>query len=209
VLAASTLLAAISACLTIRAEYAGAQSQVYLFKPLTTILILLIAATSSGKSASFYRSAIAIGLSFSLAGDVFLMLPSDLFLQGLVSFLLAHLCYIAAFTSKTGPRSSALLALPFAFYAAAMFWILLPHVGALRWPVVIYGLVLCAMAWRACEVWRQGGGRRELFAFVGAALFVISDSALAYNRFVGEFGSSRAVVLGTYFAAQWLIARSV
>jgi uncharacterized membrane protein YhhN len=198
-----------SAVLTITAQYFGPRAAVYLFKPLTTILILLIALTTSGKSAPFYRSAIVIGLLCSLAGDVFLMLPSDLFLQGLVSFLLAHLCYIAAFTSKTGPRSSALLALPFALYAALMFWILLPHVGALRWPVVIYGIVLCAMAWRACEVWRQGGGRRELCAFVGAALFVISDSALAYNRFVSEFGSSRAVVLGTYFAAQWLIARSV
>jgi uncharacterized membrane protein YhhN len=204
-----TLLSFISALLTIAAEYFGPRAAVYLFKPLTTILILLIAVTSSGKRAPFYRSAIAVGLLCSLAGDVFLMLPSDHFLQGLVSFLLAHLCYIAAFTSKTGPRSSALLALPFALYAAAMFWILLPHVGALRWPVVIYGIVLCAMAWRACEMWRQEGGRRALFAFVGAALFVVSDSALAYNRFVGEFGSSRAMVLATYFAAQWLIARSV
>lgn len=204
-----SVLTVISAVLTITSEYAGQRTAVYVFKPLTTILILSLALFAPGKGAPLYRPAIAVGLLFSLAGDVFLMLPSDLFLQGLVSFLLAHLCYIAAFTSKTGPRSSALLALPCALYAVLMFWILLPHVGALRWPVVVYGVVLCAMAWRAGETWRMRGGRRELFAFVGAALFVVSDSALAYNRFVSEFGSSRAAVLGTYFAAQWLIARSV
>jgi uncharacterized membrane protein YhhN len=198
-----------SAALTITSEYAGQRAAVYVFKPLTTALILLIALTAPGKGAPFYRPAIVAGLLLSLAGDVFLMLPSDRFVQGLVSFLLAHLCYIAAFTSKTGARSSALLALPCALYAALMFWILLPHVGALRWPVIVYGVALCAMAWRAGELWRRGRGRRELSAFAGAALFVISDSALAYNRFVSEFGSSRAVVLGTYFAAQWLIARSV
>lgn len=204
-----SLLTAISAALNIMAAYTGPRSAVYVFKPLTTILILLVAITAPTKSAPFYRSAVAVGLLFSLAGDVFLMLPGDLFLPGLVSFLLAHLCYIAAFISKTGPRSSALCALPFALYAATLFWILLPRVGALRLPVLVYAVVLCAMAWRACEVWRCEGGRRALFALLGAALFVISDSALASNRFVSEFGSSSAVVLGTYFAAQWLIARSV
>ncbi|NIW49240.1 MAG: lysoplasmalogenase, partial [Gammaproteobacteria bacterium] len=35
-----------------------------------------------------------IGLALSLAGDIFLMLPDEKFIAGLVSFLLAHLAYI-------------------------------------------------------------------------------------------------------------------
>jgi len=42
-----------------------------------------------------------------------------------------------------------------------------------------------------------------------AVLFVISDSALAINRFRGRYRSAQALILSTYFAAQWLIARSV
>jgi alkenylglycerophosphocholine/alkenylglycerophosphoethanolamine hydrolase len=45
-------------------------------------------------------------------------------------------------------------------------------------------------------------------AAVGALLFVASDSALAWNRFKSEFKSAQAVILATYFAAQWLIALS-
>lgn len=203
------MLTLISAAITIIAADAELRAVTYLFKPLTTGLILLIALLAQRKSTLFYRNAIAIGLLFSLAGDVFLMLPADLFLQGLISFLLAHLCYIAAFTSKTGWRSSVLAALPFVIYTALLLWILWPHVGAMKLPVLIYGSVLGAMAWRACEMWRQHRGLAELSAFIGAVLFLISDSALAYHRFVQVFSASRLVVLGTYFVAQLLIARSV
>lgn len=42
--------------------------------------------------------ALLIGaLLFSLAGDVFLMLPGNYFIPGLASFLVAHVFYIALF----------------------------------------------------------------------------------------------------------------
>jgi hypothetical protein len=44
---------------------------------------------------------LALGLIFSLAGDIFLMLPTDRFREGLASFLAAHVCYIAAFASRS------------------------------------------------------------------------------------------------------------
>ena len=40
-------------------------------------------------------------------------------------------------------------------------------------------------------------------------LFVVSDAALATNRFRGAFASAQLLVLGTYYPAQWLIALSV
>jgi len=48
-----------------------------------------------------------------------------------------------------------------------------------------------------------------LLAFLGAVLFVVSDSALAVNRFRGGYDGAQALILSTYFAAQWLMARSV
>ena len=66
----------------------------YLFKPATTILILFVAITAP---ASKYKFLIAIGMLFSLMGDIFLMLPSDQFLLGLICFLITHICYIVAF----------------------------------------------------------------------------------------------------------------
>src|SRR5215203_1018502 len=71
---------------------------VYIFKPLTTVLILVLALSAITETKR-YKIAIVAGLICSLAGDVFLMLPGDQFLPGLVSFLLAHVCYLIAFTT--------------------------------------------------------------------------------------------------------------
>ncbi|NIS79555.1 MAG: hypothetical protein GTO14_04960, partial [Anaerolineales bacterium] len=46
-------------------------------------------------------------------------------------------------------------------------------------------------------------------AAVGATLFLLSDSLLAVNRFLLEFAAAPALVLISYYSAQWLLARSV
>jgi len=203
-----TLLAILSASLHIRAEYYGPRYHVYVFKPLTMVFILLMAVQAGKVETSYYKVAIIVGLLFSLAGDVFLMLPSDRFIAGLVSFLIAHLCYIAAFTSGTGFGFSWRL-LPCAIYGLFIFSILAPHLGKMRLPVLVYMVVILAMAWQAWERWHQAGQSAALLAFLGAVLFVVSDSALAVNRFRGHYKSAQALILSTYFAAQWLIARSM
>ncbi|MBI4763489.1 MAG: hypothetical protein HY787_02635 [Deltaproteobacteria bacterium] len=40
-------------------------------------------------------------------------------------------------------------------------------------------------------------------------MFIASDTALGINRFRFPFEWSTLIVLGTYFPAQWFIARSV
>jgi uncharacterized membrane protein YhhN len=65
------------------------------------------------------------------------------------------------------------------------------------------------MAWLAFEMWIQTQMTFALLAFAGALLFVISDAILAINRFRGGFTSANALILATYFAAQWFIASSV
>lgn len=203
-----TLLTILSAALHLRAEYLGPQYHIYLFKPLTMVFILLIALQSRWPDFSRYKVAILAGLLFSLAGDVFLMLPSDRFIAGLVSFLVAHLFYIAAFTSGTGFGFS-WRALPCVLYGIAIFSILAPHLGEMKLPVLVYVVVILVMAWQAWERWSQTGQTGALLACLGAVLFVVSDSALAINRFRGQYGGAQALILSTYFAAQWLIARSV
>jgi len=204
-----TLFTVISALLHIRAEYRGPRKHVYIFKPLTTILILLNAVQLGWADSSLHKYAILAGLIFSLAGDVFLMLPSDRFIAGLVSFLTGHIFYIVAFTSGTGFSFSLLSLLPFAIYGAAMFSILAPHTGKMKLPVSAYIAVILVMAWQACARWGQTRGTGALLAFLGASLFVISDSVLALDRFRGKFKAARLLTLVTYFSAQWLIALSL
>jgi uncharacterized membrane protein YhhN len=201
---------AVSAVLTISAAGWKRRTAFYVLKPLTTLLIIGLALTQHAGLylEPFYRPLVAAGLVFSLAGDVLLMLPRDRFVAGLVAFLFAHLLYIGAFTFDR-VRATWWIALPLAAYAVVLLRILLPHVEIrLKAPVVVYALVLLGMAWAAVERGAAGlpGGA---FAAAGGLLFVASDSALALDRFARRFGGSDAVVLGTYFAAQTLIALSI
>jgi uncharacterized membrane protein YhhN len=151
---------------------------------------------------------IIAGLLFSLAGDIFLMLPTDRFVAGLVAFLLAHLFYSAAFASEI----SALMwwpLIPFAIYGIVIYIILASSLGKLKVPVLFYVVVILIMAWLAWERWSQAGQGGALLASIGALLFIISDTILAIDRFRGTFKLSRASNLITYFAAQLLIAGSI
>ena len=200
-------LVLLSASLHIRAEYRGPRQQVYVFKPLTMGWIGLIAILGQA-TAPLYKYLILAGLVFSTAGDVLLMMPADRFVAGLVAFLMAQLCYSIAFASET----SALLwwpLLPLVAYGVAIYGLLFPSLGRLKWPVLIYMVGILAMAWLAWERWGQTGQSGALLAAVGALLFVLSDTVLAIDRFRKTFKLARALNLSTYFAAQCLIALSV
>ena len=200
---------AVSAALTIRAASRGPRAQVYLFKPLTTALILALALAAPGPVIPRYRAALAVGLVFSLAGDVFLMLPADRFVAGLASFLAAHLAYLVAFAGHPAPPGVAwLFLLPYLAVAAVMLPLLWPRLGRLRGPVLLYMAALLAMAWQAAARATTLGEPAAWLAAAGAALFVVSDAALALDRFRAPWAAAQKVVLATYYAAQWLIALS-
>jgi uncharacterized membrane protein YhhN len=205
--AALSLLAAASALLNIRAEYRGPRLQVYVFKPLTVVLVILIALQTTHWTTPNYKLLIVAGLLCSLAGDVFLMLPRERFVAGLVGFLFAHLFYIAAFAPGAW-RPSVWTAAPLAVYGALMLGLLWPGLGKLKAAVLVYVAAILLMAWAALSRAAATIDDSGALAAVGALLFVASDSALAWDRFKREFKAAQAVILATYFAAQWLIALS-
>lgn len=202
-----SILAFASAVLAILSAYQKRVLTHYLFKPLTVVLIILIALQSKHATSPFYRQAIIAGLIFSLAGDIFLMLP-DRFIPGLVSFLFAHVFYIAAFTYESGGALSFWTLIPFLLYGCLMLRVLWPHLGKLKLPVLIYMAAILAMGWTAAGRRLLTEQRGSLLAFLGAILFIASDSALALDKFRGRFRSAQLLILSTYFTAQWLIALS-
>jgi uncharacterized membrane protein YhhN len=203
-----SILAFIGAVLTIRAEYRGPRWHVYVFKPLTTACLLVVAILPSTPVEPTYQRWVVAGLIFSLAGDVFLMLPSDRFTAGLVSFLAAHLCYISAFATPVDTRGLVWF-VPFAAFGVVMYRVLRPGLQRLRMPVAAYIVVIIVMAWQALlrsNILRES---HAVLAAAGAMLFLVSDGVLAVNRFRVGFRFAHVMILGTYFAAQWCIALSV
>ena len=153
------------------------------------------------------RALLLAALLGSLAGDVLLMLPGR-FVPGLVSFLLAHLFYIALFRQGGvpwfGQRAAlgATLALGAGMYAF-LWWGGLP--AALRAPVAAYVGVIALMAAQAWSRWDVQRDRAALMVALGACCFMLSDSLLAINRFVTPLPGAQVWVLSSYYAAQALI----
>jgi uncharacterized membrane protein YhhN len=180
----------------------------FVFKPLATLCVIayaMLRGAPRGAGAASRRW-VLVGLWLSLAGDVALLWPTQGFLPGLVSFLLAHLAYLVAFTrhQRFGAWWPAFAG--YALIAGVILWRLWPGVpGALQAPVVAYVLCLASMAAQAAALWRRGEPRGAVLA-IGGALFVASDALLATNRFAGPLPLASLWILTPYWAAQWCIA---
>ncbi|TFJ95968.1 tRNA uridine 5-carboxymethylaminomethyl modification protein [Platysternon megacephalum] len=138
------------------------------------------------------------GLMFSSVGDACLVWP-QLFLLGMVAFALAHVWYIWALGLRpVRPWLLLLLALAWAG-AYATLW---PCLGGPYVPAVGgYGALLAAVAWRALA-----RPPPHLAVASGFLLFMASDLVLARDHFCAPVPQARLIVMGTYYAAQGLIA---
>jgi len=151
------------------------------------------------------RMLIVVGLLLSALGDVLLAWPADLFVPGLIAFLLAHITYIAAFVRQER-RPAAPWLVPFVAVGGGVFAYLFGGLGDLLIPVAAYVVVITAMAWRAgALVGRVSGGSA---AVLGASLFLLSDSLLAINKFGHPFTMASEAIMWSYWGAQFWIARS-
>jgi len=152
-------------------------------------------------------------LIFCLGGDVFLALPQQrMFLCGLVSFLLGHVCYVIGFFSVAdlNPWTWGGGALSLAASALIFFW-LRPHLGTMQVPVIAYVIVITAMVIGALTVigdarLPSAGG---LLVLCGAVSFYFSDIFVARDRFVKPGFTNRLLGLPLYYGGQFLLAFSV
>ncbi len=184
----------------------------FVFKPLTTILIIVFAWRRGADHPETSRWVIA-GLFLSLVGDIALLWPQQGFLAGLIAFLLAHLAYLVAFTRVQRFAARPLAFAVYAVVAGLILWQLWPGVPtALRIPVLAYVLCLASMAAQAAVLWlvsrdKLGEEPRGRMLAIGGALFVLSDALLASNKFgATPLPAASLLILATYWAAQWCIA---
>jgi uncharacterized membrane protein YhhN len=161
---------------------------------------------------------LALAVIFSLIGDVLLLpqLSQDYFVLGLLSFLCAHICYIILFL-KVPHRPLEVPFIrrnPWLIFLAILFGIWMftktkTGAGPIAWAVLIYILVILTMALTAFN--REGRVARVSFMLVslGAILFMVSDSVLAWNKFHHPIENSPWYILSSYALAQLFIVRGI
>lgn len=182
------------------AVHRGSKRAEYLLKPATLVALILCASTLD-PSDDARRWWFVAALVFSLAGDVFLMLPADLFVAGLASFLVGHLAYVAGwFAADVEPSKVVLFVLIVLLLTVP---VLLRLIKALRSkdrhglipPVVVYSVAIAGMV-GATVAGGIGWG------IAGALLFLCSDLMIAWSRFVTAWPHHKLAIIVTYHLGQ-------
>lgn len=190
----------------------------YVCKPATMLALLVgVWLATRGPHDAWQALFFVPGFALSLAGDIFLMLRRErLFLAGLVAFLLVHVCYVMGFNSTMPPWLSLIVLIPIAGTGAVLFRRLAQGLrergrGRMLVPVAVYSVVISVMLFSAwATLFRPAWGVvRSSLAVIGGSLFFISDSMLAWDRFVRSFPRARLWVHVTYHMGQVALAASI
>ncbi len=183
----------------------------YAAKPLLIpALIILLAAVTAAVPG---KKRMLVALFFSWLGDVLLMFEPKhtlFFIFGLVCFLITHILYIIYFLSIKSKKISLLKKYPLLIvliiaYGLGLVWLLFPHLGDLKLPVMVYAAVICSMMLCSVHIFLKVNQKAAVFYLTGAATFVLSDSILAINKFYQPFAYAGAFIMLTYCTAQYFI----
>ena len=193
------------------AVYNGNETLRSIIKPLLMPLLIAFFIFQTKDFISPLKKWIILALIFSWAGDVLLMFESingNFFIFGLVAFLIAHIFYILFYENvirKEGLRKNYWWFIPVIIYYIALIYILSPHLGDMKLPVRIYGIVISYMLIQALQTGRIKNPCAATLMIAGAVLFITSDSILAINKFYESFEYAGMAIMLTYGIAQLLI----
>lgn len=155
-----------------------------------------------------------IGLAFSLAGDIFLVLPKEQLILGLAAFFVAQIAYLVGFNNTLPPTNlaSGAIVLLVGITAVRIYGAIEAGLEAsgghsLKMPVLAYLaaislmlisalLTLVRSEWSAGNAW---------LVSIGAILFFVSDAMLGWIKFVRPFRYGRVQVIISYHLGQALI----
>ena len=190
-------------------EHRGFRPGVWIAKPLAASGFVG-AALAAGALGTLYGRWVLGALVLSWLGDV-LLIPrgtARFFRAGALSFLLGHLVFVVAFAVLGIDAIVAGVALATVLFLGLPLvrW-LRPHVPpAMRGTVYAYGVVISAMVVCSAGAAIESGRGAIL---LGAAMFYVSDLAVARNRFVAPAVSNKFWGLPLYFGGQLVLASTV
>jgi len=181
-------------------------TQSLVFKIFTLLLLLMLLLTQGAPV--MYTYWIAGGIIVSIVADTLHSFKTRKLIY-FIAYLVAQVCYSKSFWGQhNGDIVWWLLALLLAASIVA-FFLLLPQLDSLVFPVVIMGMMLIQLAWAAGEVWLQSPNYANAIGFVGTLVLIYSALAYAIHGYRKPMKHAYLWVSGSYFFAHALIVASV
>lgn len=169
----------------------------YVCKPATIAALILVAVTLDPVH-SGVRTLFVVALVLSLAGDVFLMLPSDAFIAGLGAFFFAHVVYAAGLNLHSAGNwwwALPVVAVTALVGVRLIGGVIASNQRALIGPVVAYVGVIAVMVASALA-------SGNWVAAAGALAFMGSDALIGETRFVRPYPWAPVTIMVTYHLGQ-------
>ena len=181
-------------------------------KPLILLSLIIYYLSQCKPLDRLTNSFMTLALIFSLGGDILLMFVdanANMFIMGLVSFLIAHIMYIVVFSKKRGRLNPLSLILLLSAYTIGILFLLFDGLGDLLIPVIVYMMVILSMVVFAYMRKDKVANVSYYLVLIGAIFFVLSDSILAINKFYEPLVYSHFLIMSTYATAQFLITLGI
>ena len=205
----ATVLFFITAIADIYAVIAGDEVVEIYAKPMLLTLLAVVYLVSTKTPVFWY----VFGLFCCCIGDVFLLFEgADFFTYGLASFLLGHLVYIKltmGFLPEDLTAKMITSAIPFVVFFLVLMYLIYPNLGGMFVPVVVYGLTISTFGSAALLNYKGNKSTENLWLFIGALIFIGSDSLIALQKFYEPNELYGVAIMITYILAQFLICKSM
>lgn len=203
----SWLSVALSGYISISANENNHVKQAVMFKTMS-LLMLLVMLWSHSASMSAATWWVSLGLAISMVADGLYLVKKHLRLS-FAGFIAAQLCYSASFWFKLSGDMVLWLPALLLGIGVVSFFLLLPKIDQLIFPVVMMGIVLLQLNWAAGEVWLIHGGVASAVGFIGSVTLTLSAVLLAIHDYKHPLYQGRYLISGSYLVAHSLITASL
>lgn len=151
-------------------------------------------------------------LLFSFLADVILITDKLIFVvAGMFLFILTKICYSIIYSYRTKFDIDRLL--PFLavtlLYCLFIMYFLYEGIGKLYIPVVLYTFISVVMTKMAYLRYKRVSTKSYRFVFLGAILFIISETSMSFYNFYKPLPYTNTTVLLTYGLSQYFSIRGI
>lgn len=196
-----------SGWLFVDASYRGPRWQRWLFKPLTLLLLLLLA--WQAPVLNVYSYLILLGLAATLVADGLLLLPEERFLYAIGAFFLSNLLYTLSFASQMTLTFFWPLPVALIVIGAALLALIWSRLAEMRWAVSLYIAMTLLMVWLAGEQYFARSTDLAFSLLCGTLLLLLGNIFWLTSRYRFKFRAADAIVAACYFGGHFLIVRSL
>lgn len=144
---------------------------------------------------------LTLGLLMGSIGDILLTQEGEtFFLFGLLSFLIGHILYALYFlTNFKINKQSVYLSIFVLVLALGISFFIIPNIEKKLYIPIIFYITMITIMTLSTLFYKNF----NYYSFLGAVLFLISDTLIAINKFISPIPYAQIGIMFLYYLGQW------